>query len=139
MLWEVAEIKTVVEVGIDREDLQRYQELVKQIEKVETELTVCERSLNKFMALPERDEKTTSVCERLTKAIYTQKNKRKELKAEREKMMHYMTKQREAKIDVRERFIRNLCIHEFDLMKITECYRNVTFVKKTTPLNMFQR
>ena len=36
-LGNVAEIKTVVEVGTDREDLQRYQELVKQIEKARDE------------------------------------------------------------------------------------------------------
>ena len=139
-LGNVAEIKTVVEVGIDREDLQRYQELVKQIEKVETELAVCERSLNKFMALPERDEKTTSVCERLTKAIYTQKNKRKELKAEREKMMHYMTKQREAKIVVREMVYPGTYVYmNSDLMKITECYRNVTFVKKDNTIEHVSR
>ena len=87
-----------------------------------------------------RDEKTTSVCERLTKAIYTQKNKRKELKAEREKMMHYMTKQREAKIVVREMVYPGTYVYmNSDIMKITECYRNVTFVKKDNTIEHVSR
>ncbi len=57
-IGNIAEIATVVSVGIDKEDMTAYQELQKKIEQTQAELQTCENGLNKLMANPVHDEKS---------------------------------------------------------------------------------
>ena len=139
-IGNIAEIRTIIETGIDKEDMRSYQELVKTLEKVEAEITTCENALNKFMEQPVRDEKVTALCERLTKAVYTQKMKRKELLKEQEERMEQMTKQRRARIAVAGKIYPGTVLYmNSDPFQVREIYSNVEFVKKENKFDMVPR
>ena len=139
-IGNVAEIKTIVEVGIDKEDMTSYQELVKQIEKIGAEMQTCENALNRLMSQPERDEKTVNLCERLTKVLYTQKQKKKDLLAERQKQMLNMTKQRSARIAVTGTVYPGTVIYmNADPFIVKDNYSNVQFVKHDAQIDMVPR
>lgn len=139
-IGNIAEIKTVIEVGIDKDDMRDYQELIKQIEKIDAELKTCEVSLTKFMELPVRDEKTIALCERLTKAVYTQKLKKKELIQEREKKMLRMTQQRGARVSVAGSVYPGTTLYiNSDPYQVSDIYNNVYFVKKDSIIDIIPR
>lgn len=130
-LGNIAEIKTVLEVGIDKEDMASYQELGKKIDKVEAEMRTCESALNKFMEQPERDEKKTALVERLTKAVYTQKLQKKKLLKEREEQMEKLTRQKGARIQVTGMAFPGTIIYmNAEPYIVKDTLKNVEFVKQ---------
>lgn len=139
-IGNIAEIKTLVEVGIDKEDMASYQELLQSIDKVEAELKTCDTALKKFMAQPARDEKVTTLIERLNKAVYTQKARKKELVQEREKQMEKMTKQKGARIQVNGRIYPGTLLYlNSDPFLVKEVYVNVDFVKRDNQIDTVNR
>lgn len=139
-IGNVAEIRTVIEVGIDKEDMSAYQELLKQIEKVNAGLKTCENALNKFMGQPERDEKTANLCERLTKTLYMQKKKKKELLIERQKKMEQLTRQKGARIIVSGSVYPGTLIYmNADPFAVKSIRHNVQFIKQDNKIDMVER
>lgn len=129
-IGNIAEIATVISVGIDKEDMAAYQEVQKQIDQLDAELQTCENGLNKLMAQPMHDEKISTMIQRLTRATYTLKSNRKEKIAEHEKQMEQMTMQKKARIQVSGRvFPGTLLFLNEDPFAIKEIYNNVEFVK----------
>lgn len=136
----IAEIKTIVEVGIDKDDMMEYQELVKMIDKVDAELKTCEAALQKLMEKPTRDEKTTEFLARLTKAVYTQKKQKKDLLKEQSVKMDKMTKQRGARVRVAGRaFPGTLLYLNTAPLALKEAYYNVDFVAQDNKVDMIPR
>ena len=139
-IGNIAEIKTVVEVGIDKEDMVAYQELLKQIDKVDAELKTCEAALQKLMEQPVRDEKTTAFVERLTKAVYTKKLQKKELLKERSAQIEKMTKQRGARIRVSGRAFPGTVLYLNSVaLARKETYANVDFVTQDNKVDTVTR
>lgn len=96
----VAEVKTILQVGIDTADMTHYQELSKQLLKVQTEIKTLEAGVVKLMGIQDKDEETLNFFNRLTKALYNQKAERKNLEQEKKDMAERMTKQKTARIVV---------------------------------------
>lgn len=139
-IGNIAEIKTLVEVGIDKEDMASYKELLQSIDKVDAEIKTCETALKKFMVQPARDEKVTALIERLNKAVYSQKTRKKELIQEREKKMETMTKQKGARIQVNGRIYPGTLLYlNADPFLVKEVYVNVDFVKRDNQINTVNR
>ncbi len=130
-IGNVAEVKTVLEVGIDKEDMMSYQELTKKIAKVDAQLKSCETALYKFMEQPVRDEKITALCDKLTKAIYTEKQEKKDLLKKREEKMAQMTVQKAAKVEVKGRVYPGTLLYiSSDPFQVREVYSNIEFKKR---------
>ncbi len=139
-IGNIAEIKTTVEVGIDKEDMSTYQELLKRIDKIEAELGTCEAALHKFMGQPVRDDKITAMVQRLTKAVYTQKRQKKELGKERERQMEKMTKQKMARIQVSGTIFPGTLLYlNADPFVVRQTYTNVDFVKQDNKIDTINR
>lgn len=96
----VAEVKTILQVGIDTADMTHYQDLSKQLLKVQTEIKTLEAGVVKLMGIRDKDEETLNFFNRLTKALYNQKAERKKLEQEKKDMAERMTKQKTARIVV---------------------------------------
>lgn len=136
----IAEIKTVVEVGIDKDDMMEYQELVKMIDKVDAELKTCESALHKLMEKPSRDEKSTEFLARLTKAVYTQKKQKKDLVKEQSVKMDKMTKQRGARVRVSGRAFPGTLLYLNTVpLALKEAFYNVDFVAQDNRVDMIPR
>lgn len=130
-IGNIAEVKTILEVGIDKEDMAAYQEIGKKIDKVEAEMQTCETALHKFMEIPGRDEKTSALVERLTKAVYSQKLQKKDLMKEREKQMEKMSSHQEARIIVTGiTFPGTTIFINSEPYAVKEKLKNIEFVKK---------
>lgn len=127
----VAEVKTVLEVGIDQEDMTAYQEITKNINKLESEIKALEEGVAKLMAVPDKDEEKTNFFNRLTKALYAKKSQKKELQKEKHDMAKALTKQRGAKIVVSGLVYpgTKLFINTEPYVVKQEC-RNVQFLKQ---------
>lgn len=139
-IGNIAEIKTTVEVGIDKEDMMAYQELIRSIDKVDAELKTCETALKKFMEQPVRDEKATALIQRLNKAVYTQKTRKKNLMQEREEKMLQMTKQKGARIQVSGRVYPGTLLYlNADPFVVKQTYVNVDFVKQDNKVDTVNR
>ncbi|MCH5252297.1 MAG: DUF342 domain-containing protein [Lachnospiraceae bacterium] len=129
-LGNVAEIKTTLEVGIDKEDMTAYSELMKKIAKVDSEIKTLEEAAAKGLAQKERDEKIIKLCQRLTKALYIEKTHKKDLLKERAERMEQMTKQRNARIIVSGSVYPGVRVYmNSEPMMVLEQYRNVQFMK----------
>ena len=112
----------------------------KGIDKIDAEVSTCESALDKLMEQPVRDEKVTAMVQRLTKAVYTQKMRKKELIQEREKQMEKMTKQKGARIRVSGRvFPGTLLYLNADPFVVRETYTNVDFVKQENAIDTINR
>ncbi|MCH5265887.1 MAG: DUF342 domain-containing protein [Lachnospiraceae bacterium] len=136
-IGNVAETKTVIEVGIDTEDILKYQDMMKQINKLESEITTMEGATIKLMKIKEKDEKTTTMYNRLTKALYTVKSQRKELLKQREEKMEQMEKQRDARISVTGLVYPGVRLFiNSEPFVVSEEYRNVQFTKKEGKVNL---
>ncbi len=136
-IGNVTEIKTIVEVGISKEELANYQELLKQIKKIEEEIHTCENALNKFMAQQNRDKKIMGLCERLTKAVYVDKAKRKELLTVRNEKMAAMTKQKEARIMVSGAIYPGTILYiNSEPYIVKDIRKNVQFVKHENKIDV---
>lgn len=127
----VAEVKTVLEVGIDQEDMTAYQEVTKNINKIDSEIKALEEGVVKLMAIPDKDEEKTNFFNRMTKALYAKKTQKKEMQKEKHDMAKSLTKQRGAKIVVSglvhpgtKLFINT------EPYVVKQEYRNVQFVKQ---------
>lgn len=132
----IAEIRTILEVGIDKDDMAAYQELSKKIDKVIAELKTCETALNKFMEQPTRDEKTMALVDRLTKAVYTKKLEKKELLQEREMRMTQLTKQKGARIKVSGQVYPGTLLYmNAEPYVVRDVITNVEFVKKENAID----
>ena len=139
-IGNIAEIKTIVEVGIDKEDMASYQDLLKQIDKIEAELLTCEAALDKIMQQSVRDDKVTAMVHRLTKAIYTQKTQKKNLIQEREQRMEKMSKQKEARIRVLGTVYPGTLLYlNADPFVVRQSYTNVDFVKQENKIDTVTR
>ena len=139
-IGNIAEIKTTVEVGIDKEDMASYQDLLKQIDKIEAELLTCEAALDKIMQQSVRDDKVTAMVHRLTKAIYTQKTQKKNLIQEREQRMEKMSKQKEARIRVLGTVYPGTLLYlNADPFVVRQSYTNVDFVKQENKIDTVTR
>lgn len=139
-LGNIAEIKTVLEVGIDKEDMTSYQELGKKIDKVEAEMKTCEIALNRFMEQKERDEKASALIGRLTKAIYSQKNQKKALLKEREEHMLRLMKQKSARVKVTGvAYPGTLIYMNAELYSVKDTMKDVEFVKMDSKVNPIMR
>ena len=127
----VAEVKTVLEVGIDQEDMTAYQEVTKNINKLDSEIKALEEGVVKLMAIPDKDEEKTNFFNRMTKALYAKKTQKKEMQKNKHDMAKSLTKQRGAKI-----VVSGLVYPGTKLFINTEPYivkqeyRNVQFVKQ---------
>lgn len=136
----IAEIKTTIEVGIDKEDMASYQELLRSVDKVDAELKTCETALKRFMEQPVRDEKATALIQRLNKAVYTQKARKKNLLKEREAKMKKMAKQKGARIQVSGRVYPGTLLYlNADPFVVKETYVNVDFVKHDNKVDTINR
>jgi uncharacterized protein (DUF342 family) len=139
-IGNVAEIRTVVEVGVGKDDLTHYQEIMKELEKVESEIQTCETALEKFMAQPEHDEKIAGLCERLTKAIYTEKLKKKELLQEKDECTEEMTIQKAARIVISGSIYPGSHVYmNSEPFAVKEVRSNVQFVKQENKIDVFAR
>lgn len=139
-LGNIAEIKTVLEVGIDKEDMTSYQEIGKKIDKVEAEMKTCEIALNRFIEQKERDEKVSALIGRLTKAIYSQKNQKKALLKEREEHMLRLMKQKGARVKVTGvAYPGTLIYMNAELYSVKDTMNNVEFVKMDSKVNPIMR
>lgn len=129
----VAEVKTVLEVGIDKEDMSMYQEITKHIHKINTEIETLEAGVVKLMAIPEKDEETTNFFNRLTKALYSKKTEKKDMEQKKHDLIEMMAKQRSARIVVNGIVYpgTKLYINTEPYVVKEEC-RNVQFVKQET-------
>lgn len=133
----VAEIKTTLEVGIDKEDMLAYQELMKKITKVDSEIKALEEAAAKGMAQKNRDEKIMELCQRLAKALYVEKSHKKELLQKREEQMQQMTKQRNARIVVSGIVYPGVRIYmNSEPYVVSEQRRNVQFMKTEAKIEM---
>lgn len=129
-IGNVTEIKTIIEVGIGKEDLANYQDLVKEIRKLEEDLKTCENALDRFMQHQNQDEKIAGLCDRLTKAVYTNKKKRKELLAKRDKDMLVMAAQKAARIKVSGAVYPGTVLYiNSEPFIVKDVKKNVQFVK----------
>lgn len=133
----IAEIKTVLQVGIDGSDMSRYQDITKQIVKIQSEITTLEAGVLKVMSAPNKDKETKNFFNRLTQALYNQKAEKKKKEQEKKEIAERMTKQKEARIVV------NGVVHQGTKLFINmepytvleEC-RNVQFVKWGNEIKM---
>lgn len=141
-IGNIAEIKTTIEVGIDKEDMMSYQELQKKLGKVDAELVTCENALHKFMDEQDLDldQKKSEFVEQLTKAVYTKKLQKKELEKEKEERMEQMTKQREARIRVSGRVYPGTLLYLNSVpFSVKNVYSNVDFVTHSNQIETVVR
>lgn len=126
----VAEVKTILQVGIDTDDMTHYQELSKQILKIQTEIKTLEAGVVKLMAIPDKDDETLNFFNRLTKALYNQKAERKKLEQEKKEMAERMAKQKTSRIVVGGTVYpgTRIFINTEPYVVQQEC-RNIQFVK----------
>ncbi len=136
-IGNITEIKTVIEVGISKEELAEYQELLKKIKKIEEEIQTCENALSKFMSQQNRDKKIMGLCDRLTKAVYIDKTKRKDLLTERNEKMTAMTKQKEARIVVSGAIYPGTVLYiNSEPYIVKDVRKNVQFVKHENKIDV---
>jgi uncharacterized protein (DUF342 family) len=130
-IGNVAESKSIVEVGVGDGDTRAYQELMDRCEKVQKDIDTLEEGIEKIMNMENRDEKVEQFYEQLTKALYTQKKKIKELLEEREIRIVKMTSQKNAEIDVKGTVYPGTRIFISSVVYLVrETLKNVKFVKQ---------
>lgn len=133
----VAEVKTILEVGIGKTDMSRYNELVKQITKIDAEIETLEKGVVKFMKIQNKDEEMTSFFNRLSKALYAKKMQKKSMDQQKAELTETMSKERGAKIVVSGLVYpgTKLFINTEPYLVREEC-RNVQFVKQGNTITM---
>ena len=130
-IGNVAESKSIVEVGVGDGDTRAYQELMDRCEKVQKDIDTLEEGIEKIMNMEQRDEKVEQFYEQLTKALYTQKKEIKELLEEREIRIVKMTSQKNAEIDVKGTVYPGTRIFISSVVYLVrETLKNVKFVKQ---------
>lgn len=92
-IGNIAEIGTIIEVGIDKEDMAAYQQLLKKIEKLENDRKAIENALPKAVGQPD-------LYSQLVKAQITTKNQKRLVLKERAELTERMTAQKNARISV---------------------------------------
>ncbi len=134
-----AEARTIVEVGIDREDMRNYQDLTKRIGKLDSEIRTFEEGVKKLMSQKKLNEKSRSLYARLTKMLYTQKKLRKDLLEEKEKKMETLTKQRGASIEINGPVYPGTTLYlNADPYVVKEEFTHVTFTKKKNKIDILE-
>lgn len=130
-IGNVAESKSIIEVGVGDGDTKAYQLLMDRCEKVQNDIRTLEEGIEKIMNMEERDEKVMEFYDQLTKALYTQKAEIKELLAEREKKIMKMTEQKNAEIDVKGTVYPGTRIFISSVIyTVHQTLKNVKFVKQ---------
>ncbi|MBO4394863.1 MAG: DUF342 domain-containing protein [Eubacterium sp.] len=130
-IGNVAESKSIIEVGVGDGDSRAYQELMDRCEKVQKDIDTLEEGIDKIMAMEERSEKVEEFYEKLTQALYTQKEEIKGLLEEREIRIVKMTEQKNAEIDVKGTVYPGTRIFVSSVVYVVrETLKNVKFLKK---------
>lgn len=130
-IGNVAESKSIVEVGVGDGDTKSYQELMDRCEKVQKDIDTLEEGIEKIMAMPERDEKVDAFYDQLTKALYTQKKEIRGLLEEREIRIVKMTEQKNAEIEVKGTVYPGTRIFISSVVYLVrDTLKNVVFVKE---------
>ncbi len=130
-IGNVAESKSIVEVGVGDGDSRAYQELMDRCEKVQKDIDTLEEGIEKIMNMEQRDEKVEQFYEKLTKALYTQKKEIKELLEEREIRIVKMTSQKNAEIEVKGTVYPGTRVFISSVVYLVrDTLKNVKFVKQ---------
>ena len=130
-IGNVAESKSIVEVGVGDGDSKAYQQLMDRCEKVQKDIATLEEGIDKIMAMEERTEKVEEFYDKLTQALYTQKEELKGLLEEREIRIVKMSEQKNAEIDVKGTVYPGTRIFvSSDVYLVREALKNVKFLKK---------
>ncbi len=130
-IGNVAESKSIVEVGVGDGDTRAYQELMDRCEKVQKDIDTLEEGIEKIMAMPERDEKVEAFYDQLTKALYTQKKEIKGLLEEREIKIFKMSQQQNATIEVKGTVYPGTRVFISSVVYLVrDTLKNVIFVKE---------
>ncbi len=130
-IGNVAESKSIIEVGVCDGDTRAYQELMDRCEKVQKDIETLEEGIEKIMAMEERSEKVEEFYDKLTQALYTQKEEIKGLLEEREIRIVKMSEQSNAEIDVKGTVYPGTRIFVSSVVYVVrETLKNVKFLKK---------
>ena len=130
-IGNVAESKTIVEVGVSDGDTKAFQEMLNRCEKVQKDIDTLEEGIEKIVNMPERDEKVMDFYDQLTKALHTQKEEIKSLLVEREKCIIKMTSQKQAEIEVKGTvYPGTRVIISSDIYMVRDTLKNVKFTKQ---------
>lgn len=134
------EVKTTIEVGIDKDDMAQYQELMKKIAKLDADIRTFKEAVSKIAIQGKKSEKNQDLYEKLTKAIYAQKSQKKDLLIERAQIMQQLTRQKGARIYIRGKaYPGTKIIINTDVYKVTEEQRNIQFVKNVGGVDIVQK
>lgn len=140
VVGNATEVKTTIEVGIDKDDMARYQELMKKIAKLDSDIRTFQEAVSKIEAQGEVSEKNQGIYERLTKAIYAQKSQKKELFAERAQITEKLTRQKGARVQIQGSvFPGTKIIINTEVYKVTEEQRNIQFVKNVGGVDVVKK
>ena len=130
-IGNLAESKSIVEVGVGEGDTKAYTELMNKCEKVQNDIKTLENGIEKIMAMEKRDPKVDELYDKLTDALYTQKQELKELLEEREISIVKMSARKDAEIEVKGTvYPGTRVIISSDLYMVKETIKNVRFVKQ---------
>lgn len=140
VVGNATEVKTTIEVGIDKDDMAQYQELMKKIAKLDADIRTFKEAVEKIVIKGKKSEKTQEIYERLTKAIYAQKLQKKELLAERAKVMQQLTLRKGARVNIHGVvYPGTTIVINTDIYKVTEEQRNIQFVKNVGGVDIVQK
>ncbi len=130
-IGNVAQTKSVIEVGVSDGDTRKYQELMNKCEKVQNDIKTLEEGIEKILNMPERSEQVMEFYDKLTRALQTQKDELKMLLEERERSIVKMTKQKLAEIDVKGTVYPGTRVFISSVPYIVrDTLKNVRFLKK---------
>ncbi len=130
-LGNVAETKTVVDVGVGEGDTKAYTEILNKCGKVEKDIETLESGIEKIMMMEEKNEKVLELYDKLSGALVTQRTELEELREEKEIAVAKMTKQRVAQIDVKGTVHPGTKVFVNSLSYIVrETLKNVCFLKE---------
>lgn len=139
-LGNIAEVPTVIEVGIGKEDMDGYQGIVKKIQKIDSEIKTIEEAVSKLMEIEVKTPEQDALYNRFAKALYSQKSLKKELFVEREKVQESLTKQKVAKIVVTGKAYPGVKVFmNAEPFVIRQEYYNIVLTKRNNKLDISNR
>ena len=130
-IGNVAQTKTLIEIGVSDGDTKKYQELMNRCEKVQADIKTLEEGIDKILNMPERTEKVMDFYDQLTRALQTQKDEISTLLEERDRSIEKMTKQKMAEIEVKGTVYPGTRLFiSSDPYIVRDTLKNVKFVKQ---------
>ncbi|MBO6108240.1 MAG: DUF342 domain-containing protein [Eubacterium sp.] len=130
-IGNVAESKSIIEVGVGDGDTKAYQILMDKCEKLQKDIVTLEEGIDKIVNMEERTAQVEEFYNKLTNALYTQKEELKGLLEEREIRIVKMTAQKDAEIDVKGTVYPGTRIFVSSVVyMVRETLKNVRFLKK---------